>query len=107
MKLYIKESSEKPYAKVQVGMKWSQDEFLNQCIKIRGNKAWIESHWNSLDSDDEHREVTVYNIVKGDNCDILVDPKYPNEWYGKIYVNSAINLEQFYPDYWDSILRTH
>lgn len=104
MKLHIKENLEKPYAEVQVGMKWSQDEFLNQCTKIRGNKAWIESRWNSLDSDEEHREVTIYDIVKGDNCDILVDPKYPNEWYGKIYVNSAINLEQFYPDYWNSVL---
>ena len=104
MKLHIKENLEKPYAEVQVGMKWSQDEFLDQCTKIRGNKAWIESRWNSLDSDEEHREVTIYDIVKGDNCDILVDPKYPNEWYGKIYVNSAINLEQFYPDYWDGVL---
>ena len=104
MKLRIKESAERPYAKVQVGMQWVDDEFTKECVKISGNKCWIKDSWLSMDSDGEHRETTVYNIVKGDNCDVLVNPKYPNEWYGKIYVNSAINLDGFYPDYWDDIL---
>ena len=103
----INEVQEKPYAEVRVGMKWTDDEFFKQCNKIRGSKAWIETRWNSVDSDEEHREVTIYDVVKGENCDILVDPKYPNEWYGKIYVNSAINLDQFYPDYWNSVLESN
>jgi len=102
----INEVQERPYVEVQVGMQWADDEFFKQCNKIRGNKAWVETRWNSVDSDEEHREVTIYDIVKGENCDILVDPKYPNEWYGKIYVNSAINLDQFYPDYWNDILES-
>lgn len=107
MKLHLKEVQEKPYVEVQVGMEWTDDEFFKQCNKIRGSKAWVETRWNSVDSDEEHREVTIYDIVKGENCDILVDPKYPNEWYGKIYVNSAINLDQFYPDYWNSVLESN
>lgn len=103
----INEVQERPYVEVQVGMQWADDEFFKQCNKIRGNKAWVETRWNSVDSDEEHREVTIYDIVKGENCDILVDPKYPNEWYGKIYVNSAINLDQFYPDYWNGVLESN
>lgn len=91
------------YADVQVGMKWVDDEFTKECIKISGNKCWIEERWSSMDSDEEHCETSVWNITKGENCDVLIDPKYEGEWYGKIYVNSAINLEQFYPDYWDEI----
>lgn len=103
----INEVQERPYVEVQVGMEWTDDEFFRQCNKIRGSKAWIETRWNSVDSDEGHREVTIYDIVKGENCDILVDPNYPNEWYGKIYVNSAINLDQFYPDYWNGILESN
>lgn len=101
----IKENFEdERYAKVQVGMEWSDDEFIQKCVKIVGNKCWIKSNWNSLDSDKLHSETTVYNITKGDSCDILVDPKYAGEWYGQIYVNAAINLDKFYPDYWDIVL---
>ena len=99
MKLHIKENLEKPYAEVQVGMKWVDDEFTKECIKIKGNKCWIKEIWLSLDSDKEHNKTSVWEITKGDNCDILVDPEYEGEWYGKLYVNSAINLEEFYPDY--------
>lgn len=104
MKLYIKEDVIRPYVEVQVGMKWVDDEFYKQCNKIRGNKAWIETRWNSIDSDEEHREQSIYDIIRGENCDILIDPKYKDEWYGKIYANSAINLDQFYPDYLGSVM---
>lgn len=99
MKLYIKEDVIRPYVEVQVGMKWVDDEFYKQCNKIRGNKAWIETRWNSIDSDESIGKQSIYDIIRGDNCDILIDPEYKDEWYGKIYANSAINLDQFYPDY--------
>ena len=104
MKPHLKEVQERLYAEVQVGMKWVDDEFYKQCNKISGNKAWIETRWNSIDSDEEHRETSVWNITEGENCDVLVDPEYADEWYGKLYVNAAINLEQFYPNYWNDVL---
>lgn len=104
MKLHLNEVQERPYAEVQVGMKWVDDEFYKQCNRISGNKAWIETRWNSIDSDKEHRETSVWVITEGENCDILIDPEYADEWYGKLYVNAAINLEQFYPNYWNDVL---
>lgn len=103
-RLIIAAAEARPYAEVQVGMEWSDDEFIKRCTKIKDNKAWIESCWTSIDSDKEHRDVTIYDIQKGDTCDVLVDPKYADEWYGKLYVNTAINLELFYPDHWEHVL---
>lgn len=100
MKLYIKcSSATRPYVEVQVGMQWVDDEFTKECVKISGNKAWIKETWPSLDSNKLHRETSVWEITKGQNCDILIDPEYQGEWYGKLYTNSAINLREFYPEY--------